>query len=192
MESIMKDRTGEVLAERDRVIKSIYHMTINPTGRVNKKTQPELYVKRKENMMALGNFLLQDDTIKSYLKFNPVSVRTGKGTWRTDEYPEEWHWSRIRYISEKKGSVEDSPKQSRIHMHLSILICHTSNISLDKEEIKTLVMPWIKSWSKGVYIKLRGGGIQNYFADYVEKHLEYKDPKEWEKDDDPELDTDED
>lgn len=181
----VKDRTGNVPDTTKSEVKySRYHIVVNPVKFINKEDSPELYDRYKSRMIDMASFLLRDEVIKSYLRFNPVNTRTGFGTWRSDEYPDQWHLDRIRYITNKEAAIEDSKETTkskgvRVHSHIIYDIVHSGNINLDREKIRELAAVFFSEWvnPKAIYVHTKSTNSANFFLDYIQKN------KEWSGDD---------
>jgi len=166
---LIKDRTGYHIEPRDKQKKySRFHVLINPVRPLDRVKDRVKYEDHKKRLGAMGEFLLEDETIKSYLKFPPTEGQ--------DEMPRSWHLDRIVEITNKEGSLEDSSERyKRAHLHYVFDVVHETKVQVDPEKVKSLAGIFFKDVMNpdSIYVHVRATNAANFFLDYIRKNKEW-------------------
>lgn len=163
-----KDRTSQVpILKKKKGSYSVFVVTINP-NRVS-VAGTDSYEDTKNRLATLGNFLLEDETITSILKFPNQGEEGGESR--------KAHLDRIDEILDKAFSLEYGHHQKRLHIHLSIGIKHTTKVLIDRDALVPICQTFFPE-GPTVHVNIRGGNGNNGLLEYLRKYPTRRAPPE--------------
>lgn len=151
------DRTSDIAIPKTTQLEklSLFMLTINP-NEVTYPGDPD-HENIKERLAAVGNFLLEERSIRSILMF-PGS-----------EAPRQADMDKVLGFVHHRYSLEYGTQIKRLHMHLVFGVKHRTKVLLNKDDILEIAKPFFRN-PKKLHLNIRGTSGNNQILDYLEKY----------------------